>query len=281
MEPCTLDEREPVVDFGKTFCNMLRAPTQPSENRLSGASKAGISVGVAFAVIVACGILYLLYWRIWRASQNQALNDNSAMGNHKPSTMEPRVAEPKEGGKPLDSPPAYPYELATPIHKVAGTLGSTSDTPGNNRSECQPHIPNMESSDSSNAGFYAQSFKRDKSHQSQQDPDMISYHNRPEIDGKPLHEAPESSEQHKESTVDDITTSKPSSQPPVNEGPDYVDLDHLSKLEQEERLLQEDIAQIERLERLKVERDRVRQRIRDLSEQPRRDSTEGVVRVKW
>ena len=52
-----------------------------------------------------------------------------------------------------------------------------------------------------------------------------------------------------------------------------MDLDHLSKLEQEERQLQEDIAQIERLERLKVERDRVRQRIRDLSEQPRRDST--------
>ena len=112
------------------------------------------------------------------------------MGHHKPSTMEPPVAEFKEGGKPLDSPPAYPYELATPSHDVVGTPESTPNTPGNNRSQRQSRIPNMESFDSSNAGFYAQSSKLDKSHLSQQVPDMISYHNRPVIDVKPLHEAP-------------------------------------------------------------------------------------------
>ena len=95
----------------------------------------------------------------------------------------------------------------------------------------------------------------------------------PEIDSRPIHEAPDSPRQHKGSAIGDVIPEKPYSQPPSNDGPGFMDADRLSKLEQEERQLQEDIAQIERLERLKAERDRVRQSIRDLSQQQRRDST--------
>ncbi|KAL8634673.1 MAG: hypothetical protein Q9226_009455, partial [Calogaya cf. arnoldii] len=234
--------------------NATDTPQRPSEDGLSKASRAGIGVGIAVAVIVACGLLYMFYRRR-RARQTHSINDESAVDHREPGDVEPQVTETKEGGRPLDPPPAYPYEKATRNHNVAGTPGSAPDTPGNSWSQHQSYIPNVESSDRSNAGFYAQSLKRERSHQPQHEPDIISYHNRPEIDGNPLHEAPESSKKYKELGIDDINSSKPSSQSPVNEAPDYVDLDHLSKLEQEERQLQEDIAQIERLERLKVERD--------------------------
>lgn len=185
----------------------------------------------------------------------------------------PQETELKEGGKSLDPPPAYPYEKMTPTLSAASTPGMTLDALGNSRSHDQSQLSNMESSESLNTGFYAPLVKCERSDQMQEDPDMISYHNRPEIDGNPLHEAPGTSNHHKELASGDIATSKPFSQSPINEKPSYVDLDHLSKLEQEERQLQGDIAQIERLERLKLERDRVRQRIRELNEQPRRDST--------
>ncbi|KAL8755387.1 MAG: hypothetical protein Q9199_003680 [Rusavskia elegans] len=256
-----------------TLPSSTNASQQLIAEQTSSGTKAGIGVGVAVAVLVACCILYLLYRRRRRAQQTQATGDDGAVEHPTTGVVQPQGMELKEGGKSPDPPPAYPYEKATPILNVAGTPGSTPDTPGNGRSQDQSQLSNMESSRSSKAGFYAQSIKRERSYQTQQDPDMISYHNRPEIDGNPLHEAPGSSKQHKELASGDITTSKPSSQSPVNEEPSHVDLDHLSKLEQEERQLQEDITQIERLERLKLERDRVRQRIRDLSEQPRRDST--------
>ncbi|KAI4255089.1 MAG: hypothetical protein L6R42_006913, partial [Xanthoria sp. 1 TBL-2021] len=240
-----------------TLASSTNAPKQPIAERTSSGSKAGIGAGVAVAVLVACGILYLFYRRRRRAQQTQPTGDDGAVDHPTTGVVQPQGTELKEGGKSPDPPPAYPYEKATPILYVAGAPGSTPDTPGNGRSQDQSQLSNMESSRSSNAGFYAQSIKRERSYQTQQDPDMISYHNRPEIDGNPLHEAPGSSKQHKELASGDITTSKQSSQSPVNEEPSYVDLDHLSKLEQEERQLQEDIAQIERLERLKLERDRL------------------------
>ncbi|KAI4226362.1 MAG: hypothetical protein L6R36_003220 [Xanthoria steineri] len=179
----------------------------------------------------------------------------------------------KEKGISPDLPPAYRYGKVPLMLNAANTLGTTPDTLGNGRSHDQSQLSNIESSERSNGGFYAPSAKRERSYQTQEDPDIIFYQDRPEIDGNPLHEAPGSSKHHKELASGEITTSKPSSESPTNEKPSHVDLDHLSKLEQEERKLQGDIAQIERLERLKLERDRVRQRIRELNEQPRRDST--------
>ncbi len=195
------------------------------------------------------------------------------MDQPKADAVQPLETELQEGGKSLISLPAYPYDKVLPMLNAASTPGTTPNAVGNSRSHDQSQLSNMESSESSNKGFCAPLVKRERSYQMQEDPDMISYHNRPEIDGNPLHEAPGSSQYHKELASGDVTTSKPSSQSPIDEKPSYVDLDHLSKLEQEERQLLEDIAQIERLERLKLERDRIRQRIRDLNEQPRRDST--------
>ena len=195
------------------------------------------------------------------------------MDQPKADAVQPLETELQEGGKSLISLPAYPYDKVLPMLNAANTPGTTPDAVGNSRSHDQSQLSNMESSESSNTGFYAPSVKRGRSNQTEEDPEIISYHNRPEIDGIPLQAAPGSSKHHKELASGDITTSRPSSQSPVDKKPSYVVLDQLSKLEQEERQLLEDIAQIERLERLKLKRDNVRQRIRDLNEQPRQDST--------
>ncbi|KAI4208767.1 MAG: hypothetical protein LQ349_009650, partial [Xanthoria aureola] len=239
-----------------TPATSTNAPQQPIAGGLSSGGKAGIGVGVAAVVLSACGILYLIYRRRRRGQQTQPTEDEGAVDEPRAGAVGPQETELKEGGKSLDPPPAYPYEKMTPTLSAASTPGMTLDALGNSRSHDQSQLSNMESSESSNTGFYAPSVKRERSYQVQEDPDMISYHNRPEIDGNPLHEAPGTSKHLKELASGDIATSKPSSQSPINEKPSYVDLDHLSKLEQEERQLQGDIAQIERLERLKLERDR-------------------------
>lgn len=131
----------------------------------------------------------------------------------------------KEKGISLDLPPAYPYGKVPPMLNAASTPGTTPDTLGNSRGHDQSQLSNIESSESSNASFYAPSVKRERYYQRQEDPNIISYHNGPEIDGNPLHEAPGSSKHHKELANGDITTSKPSSQSPINEEPSYVYLD--------------------------------------------------------
>lgn len=241
---------EPVSNASTT--SATEPPRQPSEGGLSKASTAGIGIGVAIAIIVACRVFYWLFKRR-QARRTHPIHDDSAEDHHEPD---------KEGATHLDAPPAYPYEKAT---NVQGASGSNSSQGRSYLSKTQP-------SEDSGAGFYARSSRQDRSHEIQQDSDIISYHNHPEIDGIPLHEAPESSKQYDDKTINNNSGSKPSSPSVIQGEPRYMDYDHLSKLEQEERQLQEDIAQIERLERLKVERDRVRQRIRDLSGQPRRES---------
>ena len=220
-------------------------------------------------MITLCGVLYLLYRRRRRARLIQHAN---AADHHEPDSVESQVMDMKDEGESLDPPPTYPYEKATSHQNIAGTPGSTPDTPSISRSHDQSHLSNIEPPDNSNAGFYGQSSKQEWSGQISQDPNTISFHNRPEIDSIPLHEAPESSKQNDQSAIGELSASNPSSQSRIYE-PGPVGFDHLSKLEQEERQLSEDILQIERLERLKLERDRVRYKIRDLSEQPRRESS--------
>ena len=198
-------------------------------------------------------------------------HDNAA-DHQEPDKVESQAVNMNEEGKSPDPPPVYPYEKATSNQNIAGPPGSTPDTPSNSRSHDRSHLSNIEPPDNSNAGFYGQSSKQEWSGQISQDPNTISFHNRPEIDSIPLHEAPESSKQNDQSAIGELSASNPSSQSRIYE-PGPVGFDHLSKLEQEERQLSEDILQIERLERLKLERDRVRYKIRDLSEQPRRESS--------
>ncbi|KAL8998136.1 MAG: hypothetical protein Q9169_002757 [Polycauliona sp. 2 TL-2023] len=229
-------------------------PQQPSKAVLSTASKAGIGVGIPIAVVVACVVIFLLYRRL-RAGRILP----SEHGQLDPDNMEQHVMEPKEWNKPPDPPPSYPYDKATPSLDAVGIFGSNPDDRCNSRGQHQ--------CDGSGAGFYAQSSKQERSHGPKHDPDGITHHGRPELDSIQLHEAPESSKNDK--IIGELTTATCSSQPPTTSS---VDLDHLSKLEQEERQLQEDIEQIGRLERLKVGRDRIRQKIKDMSEQPRRDS---------
>lgn len=119
--------------------------------------------------------------------------------------MQPHVAELKEGGKLLDPPPAYPYDKVAPRPHTGDMPGSTSGIPINSRNEDQSQLSNMESSEISIAGFYAQSSKDERSNQSQHDPMINSYHKRPEIDGNPIYEAPDSPKRPERSSTNDVT----------------------------------------------------------------------------
>ncbi|KAL8798351.1 MAG: hypothetical protein Q9182_006739 [Xanthomendoza sp. 2 TL-2023] len=226
---------------------------------LSDASKAGIGVGVAFAVFVVCGILYLLYRRKRRARQLQPFNNDNAVDQLKPGSTEPQVTELRDDGKSLDPPPAYPYGKTAPQLATGSLPDSNLQNPSESESRDQPIFPSTDSSKGSNANFYPQSSKQHQheiSHPTQHNPNntIPPLPHPPEIDGTSLHEAPASPPQ----PTDGVPSTKPSSY--------GTDPDHLSKLEQEERRLQDDIAQIERLEQLKAERDEVRRKIREMSQ---------------
>ena len=138
-------------------------------------------------MITLCGVLYLLYRRRRRARLIQHAN---AADHHEPDSVESQVMDMKDEGESLDPPPTYPYEKATSHQNIAGTPGSTPDTPSISRSHDQSHLSNIEPPDNSNAGFYGQSSKQEWSGQRPQDPDIISFHNRPEIDGIPCMKRP-------------------------------------------------------------------------------------------
>lgn len=220
-------------------------------------------------MIVVCSILYF-YRRKRQSRQTQPIYDDGIVDQLKPGTMDPQVMKLDEEGKTLDPPPAYPYDKTASNPSIERIPSSNNDTPSDSTRQDQAPFYSREFSEGSDVDFYAHSTKhhqRERSHLSPDDPDIISYHDRPEIDGTPLHEVPEPSKQLTDSTAHELASSKPLTQALVNDGrPGHVDLDHLSKLEQEERQLQEDIAQIERLERLKAEREKVRQRIRELNQ---------------
>lgn len=93
-----------------------------------------------------------------------------------------------------------------------------------------------------------------------------------EIDSNPLYEVPINVP---EASIIELATSTttggggPSVPPgPLGRGRSHKsDTYDLTKLEQEERQLQEEIVRLEKLERLKSERDQVRQKIKDLHQQ--------------
>ncbi|KAL8691691.1 MAG: hypothetical protein Q9218_003147 [Villophora microphyllina] len=229
------------------------APSQPEKNVPSDASKAGIAVGVIIAVIIVCSILYLFYRRRRRARQTQPIGGDGAVDRLGSGTTEL-----KDNDKSLDPPPAYPYEKIAPELDIEGIPGSGLDTSGSSRGLDLSQPLSTPS-------------KYERPDLSQHGLDVITHHGRAEIDSSPLYKTPASHKRLEGLTTCETSVISASSQAQVDNGSGYVDPDHLSKLEQEEQQLQEEIAQIERLERLKVERDRVRQRIRDLSEQPRQD----------
>ncbi|KAL8779154.1 MAG: hypothetical protein Q9213_007080 [Squamulea squamosa] len=201
-------------------------------------------------------------------SQPTVVNTQAAVGTtdtaqltEKVTTQPSTLPGSSRDGRPLDLPPAYyPYGKTASRLEPEGSPGPISDSPSNIKNQNESQSASADTSRGSTADFYAQSSKHER-----HDPDIISYLDRPEIDGSPLVEAPESPEQPGASKLNVSTRSKRS--PQVSDKD--MDLDHLSKLEQEERRLQEDIAQIERLERLKAERDKVQQRITELSQQPK------------
>ncbi|KAL8920639.1 MAG: hypothetical protein Q9208_006121 [Pyrenodesmia sp. 3 TL-2023] len=180
-------------------------PPQPVGGGLSTGSKAGIGVGVAVAVIIASSLLYLCYKRRRRARLNLAINDDSAVDHFESETMQPHMAELKGGAKLLDPPPAYPYDKVASRPYTGSIPGSTSGIPINSRHEDQSQLPNMESSEISIAGFYAQASKDEISNQSQHDPIISSFHKRPEIDGNPIYEAPDSPKRPERSSTNDVT----------------------------------------------------------------------------
>ncbi|KAL8772428.1 MAG: hypothetical protein Q9209_002379 [Squamulea sp. 1 TL-2023] len=99
-----------------------------------------------------------------------------------------------------------------------------------------------------------------------------SFPNRPEIDGNPLHEAPNLPKSLAELPAKSIAKGRSPWQSPINRLRSYRGKEHLSKLEQKERQLQEEIARLEELGRLKTEREEVRQKINELSQHPKQDS---------
>ncbi|KAL9628958.1 MAG: hypothetical protein Q9204_005554 [Flavoplaca sp. TL-2023a] len=249
------------------------AAQEPVARGLSDASKAGIGVGAAVAAVIVVSLLYTLFRRRRKARQTLLMNEDGVLENIESDTVQPPVTESKQDDRRPDPPPTYPYDKPAPRFDVEVSPDATSDAPRGPRNNSQVLPTDTEVSTMTVAGFYAPSAQHKRSTQPPETLDFPSYHDRPEIDGSPIHEAPDSPRQYQGSVLGDVIRNESYSPSPKANGPGSVDVDHLSKLEQEERQLQEDIAQIERLERLKVERDRVRQRIRDLTEQPRRDST--------
>ncbi|KAL8977768.1 MAG: hypothetical protein Q9205_006501 [Flavoplaca limonia] len=249
------------------------AAQEPVARGLSDASKAGIGIGAAVAAVIVGSLLYMLFRRRRRARQTSLINEDGVLKNIESDAVQPPVTESKQDDRRPDPPPTYPYDKPALSFDVGISPDATSDALRGPRNNSQVPPTDTEVSNMTVAGSYAPSSQHKRSTQPPETLGFPSYHDRPEIDGSPIHEAPDSPRQYQGSVLGDVIRSEPYSPPPKADGPGSVDVDHLSKLEQEERQLQEDIAQIERLERLKVERDQVRQRIRDLTEQPRRDST--------
>ncbi|KAL8789489.1 MAG: hypothetical protein Q9213_001102 [Squamulea squamosa] len=83
----------------------------------------------------------------------------------------------------------------------------------------------------------------------------LSYPTRPEIDGNPLHEAPSSPKSRADSTAKSIAKGSSTSRLPINQLRSHRDKEDLSKLGQKERQLQEEISRLEKLGRLKTERE--------------------------
>ncbi|KAL8893223.1 MAG: hypothetical protein Q9192_005478 [Flavoplaca navasiana] len=274
--PTTSSPTSTVLDAAPT-ATIPAIPTnaaqEPVATGLSGASKAGIGIGAAVAAVIVGSLLYLLFRRRRKARQTSPINDDSVLEHFESDAMQPPVTESKQDDRPPDPPPTYPYDKPAPRINVGVSPDATSDALRVPRNNSQVPPADTEVSNMTIAGFYAPSSQHKESTQPPETLDFTSYHDRPEIDGSPIHEAPDSPRPYQGSVIGDVICNEPYSPPPKADWPGSVDVDHLSKLEQEERQLQEDIAQIERLERLKVERDRVRRRIRDLTEQPRRDST--------
>ncbi|KAL8967529.1 MAG: hypothetical protein Q9197_005381 [Variospora fuerteventurae] len=151
--------------------------------------------------------------------------------------------EPEKEGNALEPPPAYPYGKTAQELDAQGVAGSTFSNPQHARSQVTEH-------------------------ELEGNPDR----NDQEIDSNPLYEAPFNVP---EASIIELGTSistgdgGPSVPPaPLGRGRSHKsDTYDLSKLEQEERQLQEEIVRLEKLERLKSERDQVRQKIRNLHQQ--------------
>ncbi|KAL8672300.1 MAG: hypothetical protein Q9168_003216 [Polycauliona sp. 1 TL-2023] len=201
----------------------------PTEG-LSTASTVAIGVGVSVTVAAALIVLYMLFIRR-HTQQTLPTNDDQFLDQQDPSTVVSQTMDLKEGDILLEPPSSYPYEKATPNLGGTGTATSIPDTSSRRRSQFQHSVLSFEPSQGPIAGFYAPSKNKESSSPTQYDPDINLYHDKPEIDGNPVYEAPESSKQHKEMSGENSKASKVSLAPSGSELPRSIDLQHLSKNE--------------------------------------------------
>ncbi|KAI4124721.1 MAG: hypothetical protein LQ341_007044, partial [Variospora aurantia] len=211
-------------------------PPEPVDKGLSTASKAGIGVGVVLGTAIICGICFLLFKRRRRQRQQKRQDP-----------------EPEKERNALEPPPAYPYGKRAQELDAQGVAGPTFSTPQNSRSQVTEH-------------------------ELEGNPDR----NDLEIDSNPLYKAPINVPEASIIELGTSTTTIGDGGPSAPPGPllgrgrsHKSDTYDLSKLEQEERQLQEEIVRLEKLERLKSERDQVRQKIKDLHQQQQQQQQSG------
>ncbi|KAL8986796.1 MAG: hypothetical protein Q9177_003942 [Variospora cf. flavescens] len=174
--------------------------------------------------------------REWESDLDRNQDDNDNKKRQDP--------EPEKERNALEPPPAYPYGKTAQELDAQGVAGPKFSTPQHSRSQVTEH-------------------------ELEGNPDR----NDQEIDSNPLYEAPinvpEASIIELGTSTSTIGGGGPSVPPgPLGRGRSHEsDTYDLSKLEQEERQLQEEIVRLEKLERLKSERDQVRRKIKDLHQQ--------------
>ncbi|KAL8836248.1 MAG: hypothetical protein Q9170_002992 [Blastenia crenularia] len=232
-------------------------PTAASQNSigngLSSSTKA-IIVGVVVPVIIICCILLFLYVKRKRQRQAQPTNDGDDLQEHKSEATDLQAAEIKREANSFGPPPAYPYDKG-PTN--IGHEGNSNPIP-----ELEP----------------------EPSHQPTE-LDGVPLKGREEIDSNPLHEAPASPHTPHElagpSTSGICSTKGISPTTPLPKQSTsvlHMNTEDVSTLEQEEQRLQEEIVRLEELARLKAERDGVRQKIRDLTQDSKLLSVESNAR---
>ncbi|KAL8650828.1 MAG: hypothetical protein Q9210_003597 [Variospora velana] len=213
-----------------TATSSAAAPTIPPPEPVDKGLSTASKAGIGVGVVLGTAIICGICFLLFKRRRRQRQQQR-------------QDPEPEKEGKALEPPPAYPYEKTAQELDAQGVAGPTLSTPRHSRSQGTEH-------------------------ELEGNPDR----NGQEIDSNPLHEAPINVPEAPIVELGTNTTTGGGG-PPVPPAPlgrersHKSDTDDLSKLEQEERQLQEEIARLEKLERLKSERDEVREKIKDLHQQ--------------
>ena len=263
------------------------SPKDKTPRGLSGGTKAGIAVGVVFAVVIVCTILYLLFRR--RRHQRQipsTLADGSV--DVKPGATESQIAE-LRGETNSDQIKSFSSssrsEKHAPGHSFKGVPILMQEVSADekplelsDKSIASAETPELSNTVSLKKQKKTSSLSKVYSpYRPPQELDTSSNNHGHEIDSNPIFEAPKSPAPPTSATDEDADHQS-SLRSLIDRGRSYTHADELIRLEEEQRELDAEIARAERLENLKARRDGVRRKIVDLSQRSRLDSSSQSMR---